>query len=135
MPIEDTSIDGFGTNEAFRGQSWGAYPIDPVPAAPPAFAPYAWAVVNSDGTLAESSGNLTASKGSAGVYTFFPTDGSVLPATKIFVAPMPDVPLSANYSYGTGPGSAGFSIEWQNPTTGTFVPTDVGFRFTLFLAA
>lgn len=124
-----TGVPGFGTNEVFDGQAWGSFPRE----SPPAFRPLAWAKVNSDGTIASSSGNLTTLKGSAGNYIMMPA-GALIgfpPANMLAEAiQSSDVPAVMAIDYGLGPGSAGVSVVATVAATGT--PTDLPFTFLLW---
>lgn len=128
-----TGVPGFGTNEVFEGQAWGAFPRTGAGSVP--FSPIAWAKVNSDGTFAASSGNLEQFKGSTGIYVLVPT-GSLTglpPANMLAMAiTSNEVPAVAATGYGVGPGSAGVEVSFNTWAAGNATPSDNAFVFLLW---
>lgn len=126
-----TGVPGFGTNEVFHGQQWGAFPLF----ISPLFSPIAWTKTNTDGTFASSSGNLTMFKGSTGIYTYLPS-GSLagIPVANLLAIAITsnNVPAVPSTSYGVGPGSLGVEVNLNLWSGGTAVPADEAHTFFLW---
>lgn len=110
---------------------WGPYG-----GPPPAFMPFGWAQVNSDGTFSSSSGNLSMLKGSAGNYILHPLDDKGNPLHYARAGLMADaisdsgVPFVCSVSYGLGPGSDGIQVTVYNSETQAM--SDEPFMFKLY---
>ena len=108
---------------------WGSYGTPG-----PAFAPFASALVNNDGTFLWSSGNLSMLKGSAGNYILQPLDakGNPLHYPSKALLPIPIVTGGAPYkaipTFGLGPSSDGIQVLVYDATN-TLV--DQEFYFAL----
>lgn len=124
-----TGVPGFGTNEVFEGQTWGAFPFKSSP-------PPIWGVVNSDGSIKLGSGNFTIALGSTGIYNVIPdptkfpglVEGSVLPWA-IAQGPAPFVP---GYQVHTVGSDTAVEFEFYNAASAG-APVNTEFLFGIWL--
>lgn len=107
---------------------WGSFPAS---GKNQAFNPYGWALVNADGTFANSSGNLTMAKGGAGIYNLVAND-TINPAPMLGMAiPIGPIPFVASIFPNAGPGNNAITVQIFN--SATQASTDEPFLFMMWV--
>lgn len=117
------------TTQSNPGGPWGAYPF---PDVLPGFRPYGFAIVQTDGTLINASGNLTVVHASTGNYIMRPAVQLTQAQSLAMAIANGATPFVPSITYGIGPDSWDLQVTWFNSASQAAV--DANFTFLLWLA-